>query len=76
MLTVLAIIIVSTLTAVAMFDARFTNTGGNVFARVQETRIHTVPAEITWGIERERKRVCLNVVSSFCTPLYKYCKSF
>ncbi len=53
MLTVLAIVIVSTLTAVSTFGAGFTNTGGSVYTRVQETRIHTVPAEITWRTGKE-----------------------
>jgi len=45
-----------TLAAVAMFGAGFTNTGGSVFAGVQETCIHTVSAEVTWGKGKERKK--------------------
>lgn len=59
----------STIAAVAMFGAGFTNTGGSVFAGVQETCIHTVSAKVTWG-ERKREKERLRKSVSYVCPAF------
>lgn len=51
--TVLAVVVLSTFTGVAVGGTWFANAGGNVLTRVKLTRVHTLLTKITCRTERK-----------------------
>lgn len=53
--TVLAVVILSTFTGVAVGRARFADTCGNVLTRIELTSVHTLLTKETYGTDREEE---------------------